>query len=177
MGFSRQEHWRGLLRPPAGDLPDPGMELRPLRLLHWQAGPLPRVPPGKPVTVTSLFNFLDSADVISYSVCVSLPYLAECNKDLACSPWAFLQSHLHLPLFLAPWLILVGPCGISPFIFILRCSYPTLLLYYHYLLVTFPPSPAMIPQPHSPLSSRRPIPSPNSISVCTSACLRLHVLP
>ena len=26
MGFSRQEYWSGLLLPPPGDLPDPGME-------------------------------------------------------------------------------------------------------------------------------------------------------
>ena len=26
MGFSRKEHWSGLLCPPAGDLPDPGTE-------------------------------------------------------------------------------------------------------------------------------------------------------
>ena len=26
MGFPRQEHWSGLLVPPAGDLPDPGIE-------------------------------------------------------------------------------------------------------------------------------------------------------
>ena len=26
MGFSRQEHWSGLPRPPPGDLPDPGTE-------------------------------------------------------------------------------------------------------------------------------------------------------
>jgi len=26
MGFSRQEHWSGLPRPPPGDLPDQGME-------------------------------------------------------------------------------------------------------------------------------------------------------
>ena len=25
MGFSRQEYWSGLSRPPPGDLPDPGM--------------------------------------------------------------------------------------------------------------------------------------------------------
>ena len=29
-GFSRQEHWSGLLWPPPGDLPDPGMEHRSL---------------------------------------------------------------------------------------------------------------------------------------------------
>jgi len=27
MGFSRQEYWSGLPRPPPGDLPDPGIEL------------------------------------------------------------------------------------------------------------------------------------------------------
>ena len=26
MGFSRQEYWSGLLCPPSGDLPDPGIE-------------------------------------------------------------------------------------------------------------------------------------------------------
>ena len=26
MGFSRQQHWRGLLFPPPGDPPDPGVE-------------------------------------------------------------------------------------------------------------------------------------------------------
>ena len=26
LGFSRQEYWSGLPRPPAGDLPDPGLE-------------------------------------------------------------------------------------------------------------------------------------------------------
>ena len=26
MGFSRQEYWSGLLFPPPGDLPDPGIE-------------------------------------------------------------------------------------------------------------------------------------------------------
>ena len=128
VGFSGQEYWRGLLCPPPGDLSDPGMELCLLCLLHWQAGPLPCVLPGKPVIVTTLFYFLDSADVISYNICVSLPYLVERNKDLACSPWALFQSHLRFPFFSAPWLILVGPCGISPSILILRCSYPTLLL-------------------------------------------------
>ena len=31
MGFSRQEHWIGLLYPPPGDLPDPG--IKPISLL------------------------------------------------------------------------------------------------------------------------------------------------
>ena len=48
MGFSRQEYWSGLPCPPLGDLPDPGIEPASLCLLHWQAGSLPLVLPGKP---------------------------------------------------------------------------------------------------------------------------------
>ena len=48
MGFSRQEYWSGLLCPPPGDLPDPGIEPLSLCLLHWQSGSLPLVPSGKP---------------------------------------------------------------------------------------------------------------------------------
>ena len=36
IGFSRQEYWSGLPYPPPGDLPDPGIELHLLCLLHWQ---------------------------------------------------------------------------------------------------------------------------------------------
>ena len=43
MGFSRQEHWSGLLFPPPGNLPNPGS--------NWQAGSLPLVPPGKPFII------------------------------------------------------------------------------------------------------------------------------
>ena len=35
MGFSREEYWSGLLCPPAGDLPDPGIESHYI-YLHWQ---------------------------------------------------------------------------------------------------------------------------------------------
>ena len=45
MGFSRQEHWRGLPCPPPGDLPDPGIEPGSPAL---QAGPLPSEGPGEP---------------------------------------------------------------------------------------------------------------------------------
>ena len=37
MGFARQEYWSGLLCPPPGDLPDPGIELHLLRLLHCRS--------------------------------------------------------------------------------------------------------------------------------------------
>ena len=49
MGFSRQEYWSGLPCPPSRDLPDPGTEPTLLSLLHWQAGSLPLMPPGKPL--------------------------------------------------------------------------------------------------------------------------------
>ena len=38
IGFSRQEYWSGLPYPPPGDLPDPGIKLHLLCLLHWQVG-------------------------------------------------------------------------------------------------------------------------------------------
>ena len=45
MGFSRQEYWSGLLCPPPGDLPNPGIKPRSPAL---QADSLPSEPPGKP---------------------------------------------------------------------------------------------------------------------------------
>ena len=50
MGFSRQEHWSELPRPPPGDLLNPGIELR---FPTLQADSLPSESPGKP-RVTSL---------------------------------------------------------------------------------------------------------------------------
>ena len=41
MGFSRQEHWSGLLFPPPGDLPNPGIKPASLYLLYWQTNSLP----------------------------------------------------------------------------------------------------------------------------------------
>ena len=56
MGFSRQEHWRGLPFPPPGDLPDPGIEP-----VSWLAGGFfTSQPPGKPrnwsITLFNLFS-------------------------------------------------------------------------------------------------------------------------
>ena len=45
IGVSRQEYWSGLPCPPAGDLPDLGVELASPAL---QANSLPTEPPGKP---------------------------------------------------------------------------------------------------------------------------------
>ena len=44
MGFSRQEYWSGLPRPPPGDIPNPGIEPRSPAL---QVDSLPSEPPGK----------------------------------------------------------------------------------------------------------------------------------
>ena len=44
-GFSRQEYWSGLLCPPPGDLPNPGIEPQSPAL---QVDSLPSGPPGKP---------------------------------------------------------------------------------------------------------------------------------
>ena len=41
-------YWSGLPYPPPGDLPDQGLDLRLLCLLHCQAGSLPLVPSGSP---------------------------------------------------------------------------------------------------------------------------------
>ena len=41
MGFSGQEHWSGLLFPPLGDLPKPGIKPASLCLLYWQTNSLP----------------------------------------------------------------------------------------------------------------------------------------
>ena len=45
MGFSKQEHWSGLPRPPPKDLPDPGIKPRSPEL---QGDSLLYEPPGKP---------------------------------------------------------------------------------------------------------------------------------
>ena len=58
MEFSRQEYWKGLPFANPGDLPDPGLELRLLRLLRWQADSSP----------------LHHVEAILYTrVCISVP--------------------------------------------------------------------------------------------------------
>ena len=47
MGFSRQEYWSGLPCPPAGDLPNPGIEPASLTSLALVGGSLSLAPPGK----------------------------------------------------------------------------------------------------------------------------------
>ena len=60
MGFSWQEHWSGLPSPPAGDLPQPGIELASpvspalqvdsLSLSHWGSPYEYVMPPSTPAT-------------------------------------------------------------------------------------------------------------------------------
>ena len=69
MGFSRQEYWSGLPFPSPGDLADPGIKPSLLGLLHWQAGSLPLVPPGKPMLNTSCIWRLPLQHSSPYSYC------------------------------------------------------------------------------------------------------------
>ena len=49
VGFSRQEHWSGLIHAlPQGIFPTQGLNPHLLGLQHWQAGSLPLARPGKP---------------------------------------------------------------------------------------------------------------------------------
>ena len=58
MGFSRQESWSGLPFPSSGDCPSPGTEPASLRLLQWQVGSFPLMPPGKPYGHVSCFYIM-----------------------------------------------------------------------------------------------------------------------
>ena len=54
--FSRLEHWSGLLFPPPGDLPDPGIEPRSAATPALQADSFPTAPLGKPSTCVLVFK-------------------------------------------------------------------------------------------------------------------------
>ena len=54
MGCFRQEYWSGLLCPPTGDLPDPGIEQCLLHLLNWQMCSLPLAPLSTVVQIPTL---------------------------------------------------------------------------------------------------------------------------
>ena len=56
MGFSLQKYWSGLPFPSPGGLPDPGLSLHFLRLLHWQMDSLSFAP----VTIDFLPHHLGS---------------------------------------------------------------------------------------------------------------------
>ena len=56
--FSRQEYWNRLPFPTPGDLPDQGLNLCLLDLLHWQTDSLPLASPGKPICSIHTYIFI-----------------------------------------------------------------------------------------------------------------------
>ena len=57
MQFAMHEHWSGLPCPSPGDLPEESNSCA-LSLLHWQTGPLPLAPPGKPICVICIYIYI-----------------------------------------------------------------------------------------------------------------------
>ena len=70
MGPSSQEYWSGLLCPPPGDLPNPGIEPRSPAL---QADSLPSEPPGKPIIPHAAAKLLQSCETFCNPMDCSLP--------------------------------------------------------------------------------------------------------
>ena len=65
-GFPRQEYWNGLLFPPLGDLPNPGIE--PLGLWHFciAGGSFTTESPGKLLqSITIVYSFLGDGNLSS----------------------------------------------------------------------------------------------------------------
>ena len=56
MGFSRQEYWGGLLCPPSGDLPDPGIKRASLASPASAGDFFTTAPPGKPMEGDTYIN-------------------------------------------------------------------------------------------------------------------------
>ena len=99
MRFSRQEYWSGLPHPPPGDLPDPEIEPASLRLLHWQAGSLALVPPGKPnfpFTLRKKYSFIYYPDFPP--ICTVTNILSSQLEDLKTSE----SPHSHCWSLLLP---------------------------------------------------------------------------
>ena len=57
MGFHRQEYWSGLPFPPPGDLPNPGIELCLLCLLHWQIDSFPLCHLGNQLDIVQRYRY------------------------------------------------------------------------------------------------------------------------
>ena len=101
MGFSMQEYWNGWPCPPSGDIPDQGSNLHLLCLLHWQAGSLPLVPPGKPLSFLSPFKISSSQQEIScpYSSFVgNLSFLSDFNNFLL-PMFGHIKMYIYIDLF------------------------------------------------------------------------------
>ena len=81
MGFSRQEYWSGLSSPSPRDLPNPGIKLVSLCLLHWQASSLPLVPPGKCLKNATSNQFV--FHIIILYLLIIYQVLSFCKKNIS----------------------------------------------------------------------------------------------
>ena len=108
MGFSRQEYWNGLPCSLPGDLPNPGIGPSLLCLLHWQAGSLPLVPPGKPSDLWGMSislatqaapSWVDLGNVFNVASRISKPFTERIYSS--CCSQASFNSKLEFYLF--PW--------------------------------------------------------------------------
>ena len=107
-GFSRQEYWSGLLCPPPGDLPDPGIEPRSLMSPTLQADSLPSEPPGKPTRMFIVALFM----IAKWFTCPadeqtkpSIPIGWNIQLRRAIKSWFMLQHEwtLEMKLFTSNW--------------------------------------------------------------------------
>ena len=73
MGFSCQEYWTGLLYPPPGDLPNPGIKLISLASPALLADSLPTEPAGKPISTlrppksVSISSWYQNVEKLTYT--------------------------------------------------------------------------------------------------------------
>ena len=91
MGFSRQEHWSGLSRPPPGDLPNLGIEPTSLKSLALAGSSLPPAPAEMSYIYKCTYTSYIYYQVIMYSY-LNLLY---CLIDLFFC-WQKLFGHLGL---------------------------------------------------------------------------------
>ena len=75
-GFSRQEYWSGLLSPPPGDLPNPGIKPRSSPL---QVDSLLSEPPGKPMSVITPHLLPNCLPKMSLDIAKSLAVNTLCH--------------------------------------------------------------------------------------------------
>ena len=87
VGFSRQEYWSGLLCPPSGDLPNPGIEPRsPTR----QVDSLPSEPPEKPPTAHQFSSVTQLCPTLCSPMDCSMPGFPVHHQLLELT-----QAHAH----------------------------------------------------------------------------------
>ena len=90
-----QEYRSGLLFPPPGDFPDPGIERTSLALLHWQTDSFHCCPLGSPIIISVRWQInnqmqheikqRDLSNVIKRSINVTL----WCSQRASCLQWTF----------------------------------------------------------------------------------------